>query len=80
MAFIRVFIFVSASLIGRWLDNYVCEGGCGDDLRVSGAFKVNRPGGYILVLSLHSPKRILIPTSPNHPQPVQKNRLGMFSF
>ena len=25
MAFLRVNIFVSASLIGRWLDNYDCE-------------------------------------------------------
>ena len=25
MAFLRVYIFVSASLISRWLDNYDCE-------------------------------------------------------
>ena len=72
MAFIRVFIFVSASLIGRWLDNYVCEGGCGVDLRVSGAVKVNRREGLYSCFKSSFPQKDPVSYSPNHLQPARK--------
>ena len=49
------------------------------DPRVSGSPKVISLGGYVLFLSLPSPKGFLIPTSLNRPLPAQKT-VSVFGY